>query len=729
MKRVLIGCFSAAIVFVVGCGEQKDSTEVSKPGAVPTAAKTFKIPAWDRSISDQATLVAKLPQEALLYMRIPNLWGLLNSPKKNSLHAALSSEANQVGTQKLQKGVASLVASKFGPMAPAINFFTTNLRSPLEMAVVAGKTGDPASIQVVLSGKLAYESLEAFNTALQQVTAMHPLAQWIKPADSQQPGQIMVGPANLQFSFDTTSQRMLFVGALSLTPEQFTVIQDWKGSDQPHPIEKLENRIDSERTGLMVWANVEMAAPIIKPIMPPKLATTLEDLGVLSSQQFGFGFGSASGKGRFLIAATGDKGLVWELAPPPVVAPEFNTAGIPDLLLAINLPTYTWVIKLIDEIARQQGDDPQTVLDEANAGLIKNIGIDLKTLVDGISGSYFFVFDRNGSYIVHQNAQPIPQESLNKAIAEKLKVRIEEKTVKNVSLSHMIIPSIMNENGALMEDANSPEETLMAMYQSMNSHIYWVTEGKNRVYAEIPQVLLDRHKFPSDVKLAEWLKQTGADFNHTLFYIMANMDNVPRINYYAYLSLLNALGDILGQPMDLTEFPSARELGLPESGIFSFQLDYTNQQLGAGLTYESHPTELFYGGGGAMGAAAVAGIMAAIAIPAYQDYIIRAEVATAMMAVAPLKQKLEKHIQTKGTLPKGEVAKSFIQPIQDNNLDAIYFDETVGGIVLDFSAQSKKGDDSKIYFFPETDEKSGMLIWSCQADGGLNEKHLPRSCR
>ena len=56
---------------------------------------------------------------------------------------------------------------------------------------------------------------------------------------------------------------------------------------------------------------------------------------------------------------------------------------------------------------------------------------------------------------------------------------------------------------------------------------------------------------------------------------------------------------------------------------------------------------------------AIVGILAAIALPAYQDYIIRSKMSEAAAAVAACKTSVSEYISTKGGIPAGAAALDF----------------------------------------------------------------------
>ena len=142
--------------------------------------------------------------------------------------------------------------------------------------------------------------------------------------------------------------------------------------------------------------------------------------------------------------------------------------------------------------------------------------------------------------------------------------------------------------------------------------------------ATVPQVLRDRTLLRGDESVHEWLGRTGVEHRSAALYGAIDVANAPRRNYYGYLSILQALGDMLDTSVDLHAFPCAHELNLADHGSVGVELRYSAGALGLALVFENHPGDVLYSGAGGAGSIAMLAILTAIAVPACQDYVQRA---------------------------------------------------------------------------------------------------------
>jgi len=88
------------------------------------------------------------------------------------------------------------------------------------------------------------------------------------------------------------------------------------------------------------------------------------------------------------------------------------------------------------------------------------------------------------------------------------------------------------------------------------------------------------------------------------------------------------------------------EFGFPES--FNLAKDQHMKRLQQGFTL----IEL-------MIVVAIVGILAAIALPAYQDYVVRSKMSEATAAIAACKTSVSEYVAMSGGIPAGAVASSF----------------------------------------------------------------------
>jgi type IV pilus assembly protein PilA len=131
---------------------------------------------------------------------------------------------------------------------------------------------------------------------------------------------------------------------------------------------------------------------------------------------------------------------------------------------------------------------------------------------------------------------------------------------------------------------------------------------------------------------------------------------------------------------------------------------------------------------------AIIGILAAIAIPAYQDYTIRAQVSEGLNLAAGAKAAVSEYTMDRGVFPNGnlEAGLSAAADINGSYVTQVnVLSDTTGTIEVTFGGPQAHAilDDSAILqLIPLTN--TGSIEWDCQANGGsIAAKHLPAACR
>ena len=129
---------------------------------------------------------------------------------------------------------------------------------------------------------------------------------------------------------------------------------------------------------------------------------------------------------------------------------------------------------------------------------------------------------------------------------------------------------------------------------------------------------------------------------------------------------------------------------------------------------------------------AIIGILAAIAIPAYQDYTIRAQVSEGLNLAAGAKAAITEYYQNYGGFPNGNAAAglSGSGSITGNYVSDVLV-TTTGSVQVTYGTARAnaiiRGD--MLTLSPTTN--TGSVEWTCAAGGGspLDPKYLPSSCR
>jgi type IV pilus assembly protein PilA len=125
---------------------------------------------------------------------------------------------------------------------------------------------------------------------------------------------------------------------------------------------------------------------------------------------------------------------------------------------------------------------------------------------------------------------------------------------------------------------------------------------------------------------------------------------------------------------------------------------------------------------------AIIGILAAIAIPAYQDYVIRARVSEGLSLAAAAKTTVAENATTGTNLDAG-----YTGPTATSNVTSVAITQATGLITVTYTAAAGNG---TIIFTPTSagaalangTVPTDAIAWSCTA-GTLAAKYRPANCR
>ena len=135
-----------------------------------------------------------------------------------------------------------------------------------------------------------------------------------------------------------------------------------------------------------------------------------------------------------------------------------------------------------------------------------------------------------------------------------------------------------------------------------------------------------------------------------------------------------------------------------------------------------------FGGGAAMSiimTMVIVGILAAIAIPAYQDYIMKAQVVGVYQQVIPLKDAVEQYVNENEVWPTsltelGSSNEVLTDPEGQYEI-GVYDDGVIAAEVM------LKGEEGQ-YIVLEPSYEEGIITWVCYGQD-LDERYLPPQCR
>jgi len=128
------------------------------------------------------------------------------------------------------------------------------------------------------------------------------------------------------------------------------------------------------------------------------------------------------------------------------------------------------------------------------------------------------------------------------------------------------------------------------------------------------------------------------------------------------------------------------------------------------------------GAGSLIVTVAMIGILAAIALPAYQDYTVRAKLTEAFAIASPVRQAVEEYAIQQQEWPENIKALGLMNIQESAYIRSVEIDR--GVIYLNVSVES--GAEGSIIFVPSSTDSG--ISWSCK-ESTVVPKYLPKNCR
>ena len=125
---------------------------------------------------------------------------------------------------------------------------------------------------------------------------------------------------------------------------------------------------------------------------------------------------------------------------------------------------------------------------------------------------------------------------------------------------------------------------------------------------------------------------------------------------------------------------------------------------------------------------AIIGILSVIALPAYQAYTIRAQVAEGLNISAPLKNSVATYAINRGAFPADNTSAGLLPP---NNYRGKFVDSvSVSGdtIAITYGSDANAEIDGEVLNLIAV-HNGGAITWNCTSSEGIDSNYLPSSCR
>jgi type IV pilus assembly protein PilA len=123
---------------------------------------------------------------------------------------------------------------------------------------------------------------------------------------------------------------------------------------------------------------------------------------------------------------------------------------------------------------------------------------------------------------------------------------------------------------------------------------------------------------------------------------------------------------------------------------------------------------------------AIIGILAAIALPAYQDYITRSKMSEVLVMSEPAKLAVSETASSLGGLANVTSANSgYAFPGATDYVSGVTITDATGVVTVTSTVPNATGD---VTLTPTDANSNGQLTWVC-ASADIDAKYLPANCR
>ncbi|MBT6277364.1 MAG: hypothetical protein HOI95_24940 [Chromatiales bacterium] len=673
------------------------------------------------NVTSSGTLRARVPADAMAYVRIPGPWAMLMSMEGPALKNAINDPAIQAMLERLRDSVGAELATLANNDGAILQLALAHLRSPIEaIAAMIPVQGQPQPAGLI-TAELDLTSLAAVDTLLTNIAAASPMVDYAQPMTSGASGMLLLGgmPAAVHFEPKTRLLSLIVGAATPPVVAQLLGLQPSAIS----PMDKLEAEVDTSGKGLFIWVNAQAVLPFAQVFVPPKELLMMQQWGLLQARGLALGAGSSNGKGHARLALDIPRSGLLSLVPTAQTRAEFDAVGEIGFVAAMSGLEADAMERVEEILTTAEQPDALADLKEFQAEMRRELGMDvLEEFVRSVGPEAVFLSDAAGEFL----AVGLRDGKRFKAMVDKLAalefVSLHQRDHGGTKINHLslILPEDEDE-----EDKNARPKSVNDqafarwMIRGNRIHLFWIEEPGYAIFSSVPQALMDRISAKNKHSVAAWLRTNeGSDFASSAALLSMRINKLPRTIYHYLLQSAQILSDVSSANIDLMMLPSAGQLKLPSDGALGWRLELGADRIAMQMSYDGSPLDAF--GSHGMAAVAVVGVLAAVAIPAYQDYTVRAQT---QQAYSGVKNLLAAHLTANGQLPAAEEQLDVPANLQ-GVVSGISMD--VSGVVLvTLSMDSEDGTVMKLE--PEI-EQGRITALRCVGEE-LREALRPTQCR
>lgn len=713
--------------------------EISTTGAATGKAKNTQkvLPLRELVSMDKADVVKPaylrdiLPDTAFTYVRIPNVWSLVGTAKGNTFDKAFNAKPFVEAVKSIRAGMRDNVIPEILDKDAHIfsELIFHHVTSPVELLGV--EPVDPAipTPNLVASMAMDFSSTDELQTFLNELAEKQPMVKVTKAVTATGYAELSLANMSTQLQWDKATSRVTILVGASLSPNNLSDFISTLKPNPAHPMKAIEASIDSSGEGFFAWVDPRKTTNLANALGMQRELAPLAVFGVAAMKNMALGMGTSGGINRLKyvldMPVTGFRSYM----PTIKTAPTFDVIGKTNMVGVFGLPSRADYTAIENTIAMVSKPTDMKGYYDGKKSFKEALGFEIEDLFDFFGQDVSYVSDEAGSYMAVRLNDAEKFKATLEASTKKLNLHYQQREIAGHTYHHLKIPSLFSkyaeeEQAKAANGERVADDKLAMRFLSLPSHVFWEQEGDYLILSNIPQTLMDRHYIETRTPVEDWFeKQQRISPEGALLMFSLNSEGTSKKIYRMQLSALNTLADFVGKPLDLFALATPLEAKLPKQSSYGMKLSSSPKQLAFELNYESNPLEVGLAGGSYQGVAMV-GILAAIAVPAYQDYTVRSEMAVSFAAAEDVKTSLEEFRLENDRFPNEAEIEDFNR--YDDKFEIEVTDET-GEIIINYSDESAIGSDYYLLMTPIKDDL--LTTWECDTD--IPQRHIPRSseCR
>lgn len=121
---------------------------------------------------------------------------------------------------------------------------------------------------------------------------------------------------------------------------------------------------------------------------------------------------------------------------------------------------------------------------------------------------------------------------------------------------------------------------------------------------------------------------------------------------------------------------------------------------------------------------AIVGILAAVALPAYQDYTVRSRVTEGLQLASGMKVTISENITANGGVIPPDACTGANIPAATVNVASVLCEDATGALTITMTTVAQ-GVELKLSPNPI----AGAVDWTCEVSAADNNKYVPAECR